>query len=203
MPAVPYLCSREEGIVQGHKTDQGQCWGDLDLHVRVPTIQGAEQASPWAQSGRAAQGVKLDIVGGNPAAYVPGATITWWGFSSCTLNIQVLENEQFLGERIFSIACVTLLTSCVLVRQVRRSYYLSDFDQAWYLRFRVLCHPKRGRADACSRCMATSASLTSSISTFICCAGTPLLIKGVLSKDASGLTIVQCEDHPSAPALIF
>ena len=59
------------------------------------------------------RGVKLDVVGANPAAYAPGATITWWGFSSCTLNIQVLENKQFLGETIFSITCAFLLTSCV------------------------------------------------------------------------------------------
>ena len=96
------------------------------------------------------------------------------------------------------------VTDAFLVRQDGQSHYLSDYHEAWHLHFRVLRRPKRGRADACSRCLTLKhVSIPLAVSTFICCAGTPLLIRGVLSKDASGLTIVQCEDHPSAPALIL
>ncbi|CAF4563623.1 unnamed protein product, partial [Rotaria sp. Silwood2] len=41
--------------------------------------------------------------------YPPGSTFIWWGFSSCTLSIDVLENEQFFGKNgtrtLFNIEC--------------------------------------------------------------------------------------------------
>ncbi|CAF0830689.1 unnamed protein product [Adineta steineri] len=39
------------------------------------------------------RGVKLDL----SAQYPKGSTVTWWGFSSCTTSVDVLSNEQFLG----------------------------------------------------------------------------------------------------------
>jgi hypothetical protein len=39
------------------------------------------------------RGIKRDIQKNYPI----GATVIWWGFTSCTSKIHVLENEQFLG----------------------------------------------------------------------------------------------------------
>ncbi|CAF4227472.1 unnamed protein product, partial [Adineta steineri] len=51
------------------------------------------------------RGVNLDLT----KQYTEGKTFIWWGFSSCTTSIKVLENEQFLdktGERtLFTIEC--------------------------------------------------------------------------------------------------
>ncbi|CAF3201227.1 unnamed protein product [Rotaria socialis] len=40
------------------------------------------------------RGVKEDL----SAEYSKGKTFIWWGFSSCTSSIEVLENEQFFGK---------------------------------------------------------------------------------------------------------
>ncbi|CAF0777043.1 unnamed protein product [Adineta steineri] len=51
------------------------------------------------------RGVNLDLSN----QYAEGKTFVWWGFSSCTTSIGVLENEQFLdktGQRtLFTIEC--------------------------------------------------------------------------------------------------
>ncbi|CAF4112214.1 unnamed protein product, partial [Adineta steineri] len=51
------------------------------------------------------RGVNLDLSN----QYTKGKKFVWWGFSSCTTSIEVLENEQFLdktGERtMFTIEC--------------------------------------------------------------------------------------------------
>jgi hypothetical protein len=51
------------------------------------------------------RGVRLDL----RKQYEVGRTYTWWGFSSCTDSIAVLESESFLGQEgkrtIFSIEC--------------------------------------------------------------------------------------------------
>ncbi|CAF0846280.1 unnamed protein product [Adineta ricciae] len=51
------------------------------------------------------RGVKLDI----SAQYSTGTTVTWWGLSSCTKSLNVLSNEQFLGQTgtrtLFNIEC--------------------------------------------------------------------------------------------------
>ena len=53
------------------------------------------------------RGVKRDM----RKDYPTGATIIWWGFSSCTSNMAVLNNEQFLGSTgtrtLFTIECTT------------------------------------------------------------------------------------------------
>ncbi|CAF1059313.1 unnamed protein product [Adineta steineri] len=51
------------------------------------------------------RGVNLDLAN----QYTKGKKFVWWGFSSCTTSIEVLENEQFLdktGQRtLFTIEC--------------------------------------------------------------------------------------------------
>jgi hypothetical protein len=51
------------------------------------------------------RGVKLDLTD----QYRRGDTVVWWGFSSCTLSIETLSNERFLGKSgtrtLFSIEC--------------------------------------------------------------------------------------------------
>jgi len=51
------------------------------------------------------RGIKVDM----RSAYKTGQTIIWWGFSSCTRTIDVLENDQFLGSSgartFFTIEC--------------------------------------------------------------------------------------------------
>ena len=51
------------------------------------------------------RGVKLDL----SSQYPKGSTATWWGFSSCTTSVNVLNNEQFLGQSgtrtFFTIEC--------------------------------------------------------------------------------------------------
>ena len=51
------------------------------------------------------RGVRLDL----RKEYEVGKTYTWWGFSSCTESISVLESELFLGQEdkrtMFSIEC--------------------------------------------------------------------------------------------------
>ncbi|CAF1078953.1 unnamed protein product [Adineta steineri] len=51
------------------------------------------------------RGVNLDLTN----HYTQGKTFVWWGFSSCTTSIEVLQNEQFLGKTgqrtLFTIEC--------------------------------------------------------------------------------------------------
>lgn len=51
------------------------------------------------------RGVKRDL----RDQYSRGSTITWWGFSSCTASLEVLNNERFLGSTgtrtLFNIEC--------------------------------------------------------------------------------------------------
>jgi hypothetical protein len=51
------------------------------------------------------RGIKGDV----RKDYQKGQTVIWWGFSSCTLTMDVLNNEQFLGSTgtrtLFTIAC--------------------------------------------------------------------------------------------------
>jgi hypothetical protein len=51
------------------------------------------------------RGVKTDLT----TQYCREDTIVWWGFSSCTLSLETLKNERFLGKSgirtLFSIEC--------------------------------------------------------------------------------------------------
>jgi hypothetical protein len=66
------------------------------------------------------RGVKLDM----SKNYVMGKKVVWWGFSSCTTTINVLESNLFLGKTgvrtIFNIQCET-------IRDIRKhSYYQKE-----------------------------------------------------------------------------
>ncbi|CAF5143328.1 unnamed protein product, partial [Rotaria sp. Silwood1] len=51
------------------------------------------------------RGVKLDL----SEKYPIGENVVWWGFSSCTVSINVLQSENFLGKTgertMFNIEC--------------------------------------------------------------------------------------------------
>lgn len=53
------------------------------------------------------RGVKMDL----RAEYPEGSTFIWWGFTSCTSSVKVLEGDQFLGKKgvrtLFTIECHT------------------------------------------------------------------------------------------------
>ena len=53
------------------------------------------------------RGVQLDL----RSQYEEGEPVVWWGFSSCTTAVRVLENEQFFGKSgtrtLFAIECDT------------------------------------------------------------------------------------------------
>ncbi|CAF3795354.1 unnamed protein product [Rotaria sp. Silwood1] len=72
------------------------------------------------------RGVKLDL----SAEYSIGKTTIWWGFSSTTQSIQVLESEQFLGKTgirtLFDIQC----SNAKIIRN--HSYYTAE-DEALLL----------------------------------------------------------------------
>lgn len=66
------------------------------------------------------RGVKLNL----SKQYPEGKTFVWWGFSSCTSSMGVLENEEFLGKS----GQRTLFTiDCESGKDIsRHSYYQSE-----------------------------------------------------------------------------
>jgi hypothetical protein len=52
------------------------------------------------------RGVKMDL----RAEYPAGSTFIWWGFTSCTSTLKVLESDRFLGKKgvrtLFTIECL-------------------------------------------------------------------------------------------------
>jgi hypothetical protein len=68
------------------------------------------------------RGVRLDL----RKDYEVGKTYTWWGFSSCTESLSVLESETFLGQEgkrtIFSIECFN-------GKRIREHSSLEDEDE--------------------------------------------------------------------------
>jgi len=68
------------------------------------------------------RGVKMDLSN----EYPKGKEIIWWGFSSCASCIEVLENEQFLGNK----GTRTLFTiECISGKDIsRHSYYQSETE---------------------------------------------------------------------------
>ncbi|CAF2949765.1 unnamed protein product [Rotaria sp. Silwood2] len=63
------------------------------------------------------RGIKLDL----SHEYTKGETIVWWGFSSCTIDVSVLQSELFLGKE----GTRTMFTiKCDSARDIRKhSYY--------------------------------------------------------------------------------
>jgi hypothetical protein len=68
------------------------------------------------------RGVKLDMSN----EYTTGETIIWWGFSSCTTDLSVLQSELFLGKK----GARTMFTiKCESVRDIRKHSYYSSEDE--------------------------------------------------------------------------
>jgi hypothetical protein len=68
------------------------------------------------------RGVKMDL----SKQYVKGNKIIWWGFSSCTTTMDVLQSEQFLGKT----GIRTLLAiDCFNGKNIRNHSYFSSEDE--------------------------------------------------------------------------
>lgn len=72
------------------------------------------------------RGVNSDL----RAHYKQGDTVTWWGFSSCTTAINVLQSNQYLGESgprtLFAIECLN--GKCI-----KRHSYFTEEDEVLLL----------------------------------------------------------------------
>jgi hypothetical protein len=68
------------------------------------------------------RGIKRDIQNDYPT----GATVIWWGFTSCTSKIHVLENEQYLGS---SGARTLFNIDCNNGKNIRRHSQFTDDDE--------------------------------------------------------------------------
>ena len=66
--------------------------------------------------------VKLDL----SKKYTRGDVTVWWGFSSCTTNIEVLNTNMFLGEKD---ARTMFLVECQNLRDIRNHSYLPEEDE--------------------------------------------------------------------------
>ncbi|CAF2046777.1 unnamed protein product [Rotaria magnacalcarata] len=80
------------------------------------------------------RGVKLDL----SKNYFEGKTIVWWGFSSCTTAVNVLESELFLGttgdRTMFTLHCQT-------AKDIRKHSYHPSEDELLLMaatQFRVI-----------------------------------------------------------------
>jgi hypothetical protein len=68
------------------------------------------------------RGIKRDM----RKEYPKGETIVWWGFSSCTSTMEVLENDQFLG----STGTRTFFTiECTSGKDIRHHSYFQSEDE--------------------------------------------------------------------------
>lgn len=68
------------------------------------------------------RGVKLNL----SEQYEKGNTIVWWGFSSCTIAMSVLQSEVFLGKT----GTRTMFTvECLNGKDVRKHSYYSSEDE--------------------------------------------------------------------------
>ncbi|CAF0783992.1 unnamed protein product [Adineta steineri] len=72
------------------------------------------------------RGVKLDM----KKKYIQGETVVWWGFSSCTVVLDVLQSKLFLGKTgprtIFNIECES-------ARDIRKHSYYPTEDEVLLL----------------------------------------------------------------------
>ncbi|CAF1102523.1 unnamed protein product [Adineta steineri] len=68
------------------------------------------------------RGVKLDL----SRKYQKGATILWWGFSSCTKSIDVLQSNQFLGD---TGARTIFIIECYSGKNIRNHSYFASEDE--------------------------------------------------------------------------
>jgi hypothetical protein len=83
----------------------------LTAFARLPSLHGFVY-----------RGIKRDM----RKEYSTGKTIIWWGFSSCTANMGVLSNEQFLG----STGTRTFFTiECTSGKDIRNHSYFPNEDE--------------------------------------------------------------------------
>ena len=94
----------------------------LNRTLRTPTADRQQKLEQWHSYLRlflnglqqlptthtmAYRGVPLDLT----SKYIKGETIVWWGFSSCTTDVEVLQKEIFLGDKgartMFTLECET------------------------------------------------------------------------------------------------
>ncbi|CAF3732315.1 unnamed protein product [Rotaria sp. Silwood1] len=72
------------------------------------------------------RGVKLDL----SKQYTTGDLVVWWGFSSCTNSINILQSEQFLGKK----DTRTMFTiDCDSGKDIRKHSYFSHEDEVLLL----------------------------------------------------------------------
>ncbi|CAF4437396.1 unnamed protein product, partial [Rotaria sp. Silwood2] len=86
------------------------------------------------------RGVKLDL----SQRYIKGETIVWWGFSSCTTAVGVLQSTQFLG----TTGDRTMFTlQCQSARDIRKHSYYPAEDEVLLMaatQFKVVSCLKQG-----------------------------------------------------------
>ncbi|CAF1593699.1 unnamed protein product [Rotaria sp. Silwood1] len=86
------------------------------------------------------RGIKMDL----SKEYRMGETIIWWGFSSCTTALNVLQSEQFLGKT----GTRTMFTiQCESGRDIRNHSYFSSEDEVLLLaatQFKVIGYLDQG-----------------------------------------------------------
>jgi hypothetical protein len=90
-------------------------WEPLDKCLYVVLNAALARLPPLRET--VYRGVKLDLSN----EYTDGETIIWWGFSSCTTGLSVLQSELFLGKS----GTRTMFTiKCDSARDIREhSYY--------------------------------------------------------------------------------
>ncbi|CAF3151571.1 unnamed protein product [Rotaria sp. Silwood2] len=89
------------------------------------------------------RGVKLDL----SKRYIKGETIVWWGFSSCTTAIGVLQSELFLG---MTNTRTMFALQCQSARDIRKHSYYPAEDEVLLMaatQFKVVSCLKQGNLE--------------------------------------------------------
>ena len=87
----------------------------LNALLRLPPIQAIVH-----------RGVPLNM----SEKYIKGRTIVWWGFSSCTKSVEVLQSKTFLGK---TGARTLFYIQCQTARDIRKHSYFSKEDEVLLL----------------------------------------------------------------------
>ncbi|CAF5159052.1 unnamed protein product, partial [Rotaria sp. Silwood1] len=86
------------------------------------------------------RGVKLNL----SKRYTEGKTIVWWGFSSCTTVVNVLNSDQFLGTK----GDRTMFTlHCLAAKDIRKHSYFPAEDEVLLMaatQFKVIGYLNQG-----------------------------------------------------------
>ena len=151
------------------------------------------------------RGVARDLVAAHPELYAKGSELTWWGFSSTTKDIAVLQARRSRANT--AVVCVPAASIAVagaepdVPRLGRRPHDLPDPHAPRHRHLAVLSGaPSAG--GAARRARIGMPRQVEGEAELLLPAGIALKITGVLPRDASGLTIITCEDDDDAPALI-